>query len=309
MKKILLLMSVFTFAIVSCKNDKKESWTTPKEVMFEKCENIDSFDGVKLGKSNLSDVLKLYDKSDSILVDSIIWWYDKCPILGELDEVEDLFSPMYVEDYNCDIALTFSDLQSVPFNRVIIFKKDYRDKYRCDYNQFDIIDLYKNSVVSFIRLTNIPYKNGKTSKRLIDKYGKGDGSIVEFCDGDKESYSQYQYYNNDTRMEIYIKRIAKRKYPNFPHEQNSDFEFIHIFQPKQYNELMTSIKTVANQYRSVQAKLLREKLNSTKSDSYTEEDFVNRGPYHSKYDGRTQVHFQGSKEQEEQLRQMDEMGW
>ena len=32
------------------------------------------------------------------------------------------------------------------------------------------------------------------------------------------------------------------------------------------------------------------------------------GGYHSK-DGGSQVHFQGSKEQEEQLRQMDEMGW
>lgn len=36
--------------------------------------------------------------------------------------------------------------------------------------------------------------------------------------------------------------------------------------------------------------------------------YINGGGYHSK-DGGRQVHFQGSKEQEEQLRQMDEMGW
>lgn len=37
-------------------------------------------------------------------------------------------------------------------------------------------------------------------------------------------------------------------------------------------------------------------------------EYVQGGGYHSK-DGGSQVHFQGSKEQEEQLRQMDEMGW
>lgn len=36
--------------------------------------------------------------------------------------------------------------------------------------------------------------------------------------------------------------------------------------------------------------------------------YLQGGGYHSK-DGGSQVHFQGSKEQEEQLRQMDEMGW
>lgn len=36
--------------------------------------------------------------------------------------------------------------------------------------------------------------------------------------------------------------------------------------------------------------------------------YLEGGGYHSK-DGGSQVHFQGSKEQEEQLRQMDEMGW
>lgn len=292
MRKILCFI-IASITIASCSSD---SYSTMKE----KCKDMDGLFGLKLGKyfnyesSGLKEI-------GYILCDSVASHDIAFEIVDDYCTKE-----RNIENWKC---LTVSNGDS----RLVL-------------------ELYNDTLVA------INAKGWESIKKEISKYGNG-SSYDDFFENKRENTpniykirfeESMRYYENDnvviacakpdelwnnyditcafsnmySRLIDKVSKINKTEYYSKERDSNSDTQ-------KAVRGRGTMDADDKEYWESVnREKALRDRGMDRAADIERKArlEYVQGGGYHSK-DGGSQVHFQGSKEQEEQLRQMDEMGW
>ena len=103
---------------------------------------------------------------------------------------------------------------------------------------------------------------------------------------------------------------GKEPYHQAKHLKESHSPSYNITSPTKYNS--TSDRTNDDEYwKSISRQKELEDIGmdgAANMERNARQEYIRGGGYHSQ-DGTPQVHFQGSREQAEQLQQMDEMGW
>lgn len=285
-----------TLALLGC-SSYSYKWSTPKEEMEENCKDLNGYGSIIIGKTSVEEAKKqnfgklfkdIWRNSEDlmILVDSIYRDEDTGSFEYSFpinDEIERMVK--YPDNKEARTDINYSEIKNKDLHRLLIMK---------DRLQYVIIDFYKDVAVSILMQGRYDYMQG-LSKYFILKYGEGDGELHEIGDEYGMKRNEFHYRNINLCLDIL-------------NENSSTIfgESVHIYDKTLYPKLIALAKKRINERAFVKtAKSNPEDEEGHQvSSSHSESNM-----YHSKYDGSPQRQFQGSREQEEQLRQMDEMGW
>ena len=187
-------------------------------------------------------------------------------------------------------------------------------------------DFYKNKLVhlwAFLRENDLSLLKKKFGNGIsFEDYGNDiyvPYDIIHFFDCDRVDNTLHLYINDDIwmicnydsqkpKLEVFAKTPYFELLSNMGDAYTNKSTEDRYHTPKGYGSQNANDEEYWNSVN--REKTLRNSGNDAAADLEKRErlKYLQGGGYHSK-DGGHQVHFQGSKEQEEQLRQMDEMGW
>lgn len=308
MKKILLLMAV-AMAFVSC--NSYDSYNDMKE----KCNNLDGAFGLKIGASK-SEIME-YAESAGYTVKKgvpypIFTYNDRIDVFDLQKECKGNIEWFYISNVNVDnirqkdkIALTFFKGELVFIEANLGYRDVLTESLKGDYlnvsdNVFSAIKQKYGKGIDMKKSREVSskykeYSNFYTEKSVV-RYYEGISSflITEYYD-----WSNTNSFYNEKTMHILC---GVCNYDDFIHIKKVDRVYNYRRKPsmddKEYQNSLNRQHVLEEMGMDDAAELERK----------ARIRYLEGGGYHSK-DGGSQVHFQGSKEQEEQLKQMDEMGW
>lgn len=275
------------------------------EEMTLKCSNLNGLNDLVLNKTTVLDIFDNYPKEDYVQgsknIERNIFIFNPNINQHSYNEIRDTIGWLIINLDNILIDNKKNDVELHFYNDTLV-----EIKYRYPN------DTYKGN-----------YRK-KLPKSFADTYGYGCPAESFFLDSISYQGSWHslfginrKYVNGDINMVL-----------------NSDFGDIIIFHKPKLLELISKIKyftdnkstnnkSINDKYivrgsaedqeywRSIQReKELKDAglYDAAKIERRARQDYVQGGGYTAP-DGRGQIHFQGSKEQEEQLRMMDELGW
>lgn len=305
MRKILFL--IISFLVCSCSDyDSYES-------MKEQSVYLDGMFGFKIGES-ITDVMQ-HCKSNGYTIEKgvpfgILTYNDNIEVDEECMDSIRWFTVSNVSIDSIrpkdEIALTFYDDKLIFIETSLGHRDILNESLKGDY--LEVSD--------------------NVSKSIKSKYGKG----IDLKKSNKVSkkYNTYpNFYPDKSILRYYDNEnvFLVTEYYDWSKADllSSNEKTMHVICGACNSEMIKHIKKVERTYNHRRKPTMddEEYKKSVSRQKYLEDmemddaaelerkariRYLEGGGYHSK-DGGSQVHFKGSKEQEEQLKQMDEMGW
>lgn len=309
MKKILLLIAV-ALAFVACNSDSYSD-------MSKKCKWMDSIFGFRLGMTK-DEVIKSAKDSGYIIgcdddicydEDFMTWDYtnyykdgetpkewEMIPVTGVKVGECKLNNSIILNFYNGILSLINMKLTSDSDKVIDFIKCKYGNgvigsKFSKGFSEFNYKDELYPMSRSYVLSedSNLKYKyrrfysNGNIF--LVVDYGNGADIVFGI---DTLSYKLKECILNNTNKSSYGSYTSSKPSGRGTMDKDDKEYWNSVNREKKLRDM--GMKEAAELERKARIR------------------YLEGGGYHSK-DGGSQVHFQGSKEQEEQLKQMDEMGW